>query len=218
MHSVGNPLRTQPMDGVWFCFTVLTSLAFTAVPCFFMMSGALLLGRRGKLDCGTFYLHHLPRILLPLAVWSVISLTVKQEFTTIKDVLGGLCSALQGPTMYSLWFLYTLIPLYILVPFLKLITDHLTHSGRRWLVAIIVSVNIWQTIRSVAPVKISAYLNWDLPHQLFLFEGYLGCFLLGILLRQLIQTPPPPVDQTCAAAASFYLRCHMDTFPAAGRI
>ncbi len=190
MHAVGNSLRTEQMDGVWLCFIVLISLAFTAVSCFFMISGALILGRKGEIDFSDFYLRHLPRIILPLVVWSMVSLTTEQEFTSIKDILRGVLSVFKGPAIYSLWFLYTLIPLYILAPFLKLVTDHLTLSGKYWLIAIIVSVNIWQTVRNVAPVRISGWMDIDLPRQLFLFEGYLGFFLLGALLRELTSGPP----------------------------
>ncbi len=190
MHSVGNSLRTEQVDGVWLCFDVMISLAYTAVPCFFLMSGALILGRKDEIKFGAFYLHHLPRIILPLAVWSIVSLTTEQELATVKDVLRGLLRASKGPTIYPLWFLYTLLPLYILAPFLKVLTEHLTLNGKYWLVAIIVSLNIWQTVRLVAPERISGWMDLDLTRQLFLFEGYLGCFLLGVLLRELTTKPP----------------------------
>ena len=52
---------------------VCTSLAFTAVPLFFMMSGYLLMTSRKTADISVLLRHRLPRLVVPLAGWTVVA-------------------------------------------------------------------------------------------------------------------------------------------------
>ena len=178
MHAMSLPLRTKPLNSVWFLFTVLTSFAFTAVPCFFMMSGALLLCRPGEAEFGAFYRKHLPRVILPLLVWSLISLAGPMEYQSVGDVTEAFLQTLKEPAIVPLWFLYTLIPLYLLAPFLKVMLDHLPEKGRLWLLGLIVVIDVWATL----PGELGKYLIINAASQMFLFRGYFGFFLLGALL------------------------------------
>ena len=62
MHTAAGPLRAGINTG-WHLLNVCTSLAFTAVPLFFMMSGYLLMTSRKTADISVLLRHRLPRLL-----------------------------------------------------------------------------------------------------------------------------------------------------------
>ena len=70
MHTAAGPLRAGINTG-WHLLNVCTSLAFTAVPLFFMMSGYLLMTSRKTADISVLLRHRLPRLVVSLAVISV---------------------------------------------------------------------------------------------------------------------------------------------------
>lgn len=66
MHTAAGPLRAG-VNTDWHLLNVCTSLAFTAVPLFFMMSGYLLMTSRKTADISVLLRHRLPRLVVPLA-------------------------------------------------------------------------------------------------------------------------------------------------------
>lgn len=70
MHTAAGPLRAG-VNTDWHLLNVCTSLAFTAVPLFFMMSGYLLMTSRKTADISVLLRHRLPRLVVPLAGWTV---------------------------------------------------------------------------------------------------------------------------------------------------
>ena len=72
MHTAAGPLRAG-INTSWHLLNVCTSLAFTAVPLFFMMSGYLLMTSRKTADISVLLRHRLPRLIVPLAGWTVVA-------------------------------------------------------------------------------------------------------------------------------------------------
>ena len=106
----------------WPFFHIPTSFFFTAVPIFFMISGALLLSDPRTRDALPFYRRHLPKLIVPLAVWSVLTLLgrfLTQSGYTWTQFGKALVTIPAGPVITPLWFVYTLLPIYLLAPFLK---------------------------------------------------------------------------------------------------
>jgi surface polysaccharide O-acyltransferase-like enzyme len=94
-----------------------------AVPLFFMVNGALLLNKPCKLE------NHLRKVLylyILVFVWSAISLVVfipiEGTSYSLKEFLKAWFYLKQG-TSNHLWFLQTLISVYLIFPFLKVIYD-----------------------------------------------------------------------------------------------
>ncbi|MFR0796185.1 MAG: acyltransferase [Oscillospiraceae bacterium] len=72
MHTAAGPLRAG-VNTDWHLLNVCTSLAFTAVPLFLMMSGYLLMTSRKTADISVLLRHRLPRLVVPLAGWTVVA-------------------------------------------------------------------------------------------------------------------------------------------------
>lgn len=132
MHTAAGPLRAGINTG-WHLLNVCTSLAFTAVPLFFMMSGYLLMTSRKTADISVLLRHRLPRLVVPLAGWTVVAVLWQMFLAhtlTPGAIWAQLVAALNGPVMVHFWYLYTLIALYVLSPILYGGIRTLGKSGR----------------------------------------------------------------------------------------
>ncbi len=157
----------------WWICGVLNSISRTAVPIFFMMSGFLMLNNSDTLDIKGFYKKRVPHLLIPLLMWNIIyylynnyqSLSVAEFFKQL----------INTGSSYHLWFVYTMIGFYLLMPFLKRITDNCT-LPQLWVFTVIILFT--STIRP--------FLNTVLPIYINLFDGltngYIPYMILGYLL------------------------------------
>lgn len=99
MHTAAGPLRAGINTG-WHLLNVCTSLAFTAVPLFFMMSGYLLMTSRKTADISVLLRHRLPRLVVPLAGWTVVAVLWQMflaDTLTPGAIRAQLVAALNGP-------------------------------------------------------------------------------------------------------------------------
>lgn len=153
MHTAAGPLRAG-VNTDWHLLNVCTSLAFTAVPLFFMMSGYLLMTSRKTADISVLLRHRLPRLV----------------------------AALHGPAMIHFWYLYTLIALYALSPILYGGIQALGKSGRVYLFVLIAAVSVHTILTTVLPDGAAQYVDLDIFDKLKIFGGSMATFVLGYLL------------------------------------
>ncbi len=148
----------------------------TGVPLFFMISGYLLLSRPGTERLREFYRHNLPKLAVPLAAWNLIYYAAETAWRQQPaDLIDFLNRFFDRGVKYHMWFVYALLGVYLLCPFLKRIVDHCTMPQLAVLLGIVLFP---QTLRPA--------LNSILPFEIDLFgpqiEGLAGYFLLGYLL------------------------------------
>ena len=203
LHTAAGALRTPDNLPVWHFSNALTALCTTAVPLFFMLSGALLLGQEKTADLGTLFRRRLPKVLLPLLAWSaaVIVLTgLRGGWASAGDKLLPLLST---PVLVPYWFLYALIPMYLLSPLLKRMADGLSGAHWRYLVGLWLLATLGaRTLTAFLPAPWTAgvQVHWTL--NLDVVGGYLGYFLLGAALNR--WTRPPGRKVLWGAAAVLY--------------
>lgn len=160
----------------WYLCMGIDPFDRTGVPLFFMISGFLLLSRSSTERVGDFYKHNIPKLVIPLTVWSLIYYAAEVVYGQHPmDILDFLSRFLNQGVSYHMWFIYTLVGIYLLCPFLKRIVDHCT---TRQLVVLLAVILFPTTLRPV--------LNRFSPVDIYLFgpmmEGLVGYFLLGYLL------------------------------------
>lgn len=184
MHTAAGPLRAGINTG-WHLLNVCTSLAFTAVPLFFMMSGYLLMKSRKTADISVLLRHRLPRLVVPLAGWTVVAV-LWQLFLAHTLTPGAirvqLVAALNGPVMVHFWYLYTLIALYVLSPILYGGIRTLGKSGRVYLFVLAAAVSVHTVLLTVLPDGAAQYVDLDIFGKLKIFGGHMATFVLGYLL------------------------------------
>lgn len=174
MHS---PMPDIGTDGL-----VLSSISFLTAPgigLFFMVSGGLLLPARQNMKF--FLKHRLGKVLWPTIIWSVFYLSlswIKQDtssFEIIKNIVSlPLCAQGNG----ILWFMYTLIGLYILTP---IISPWLIQASQKELAIVLA---LWGVTMCYPLLEGLFYINDSKTGILYYESGYAGYFLLGYYLRR----------------------------------
>lgn len=92
---------------------ILDTVSRVSVPCFFMLSGALLLGRTERLRKNG---ERLVRFLVVLVFWSVVYYFFNVYY---MDTPVDLREIFFEPAEPHLWYLYATIPIYLVLPFFQ---------------------------------------------------------------------------------------------------
>lgn len=160
----------------WYLCLLQNPINRAGVPLFFMISGFLLLQDPAIHLPLSFYRRRLPRLLLPLAVWNGIYLLLRTRPDSFRSgLLDYFRTLLTNGSCYHMWFIYTILGIYLVAPVLGFLAQH---GGRIYLM-ILLAVAIFPT--SILPL-----INCVLPFQAVIYtpmaEGLLGYFILGYLL------------------------------------
>ncbi|HGH4680000.1 TPA: acyltransferase [Enterobacter roggenkampii] len=119
------------------------------VPLFFMISGGLILPKLGKGSTISFYKKRIPQFLILLVVYSIITNSVKMigdganlidAIFTATKMNNGIYPADYGGAA-QLWFLYSIIGMYLIAPFLAKIVNNSTTKEISVFLAICVLLN-----------------------------------------------------------------------------
>lgn len=151
---------------------VLDTLARVSVPSFFMLSGALLLGREETVGkCWK----RVARFLPPLLVWSIVYYIFNVYYMGSEF---NLKKILWIPVEAHLWYLYAMIPLYLVLPFFQVMVRHLTPKMEKALLLL-------GTVAILLNYGLSLFdgaLYYDVP--LFGDRVYSYYFFLGFYLMK----------------------------------
>ena len=123
----------------YFLFTVFDSLARTGVPLFFMFTGMFLLNNKQNERYSEFVKKTIKKLVIPLLFVSFIYYVY--DCATLKSVSFSLFNFITGfysnSIKYHLWYMYSIILIYLLIPFLKVGVQHLKKNGLRNLIILI---------------------------------------------------------------------------------
>ena len=190
LHTAAGALR-QLGTPLWHFSNLISSLATAAVPLFFMLSGALLLSHPRTAELGTLFRRRLPKVLIPLLAWSGVVIALAGVLSGPQAALDKLIPLLNTPVMVPYWFLYALVPIYLVSPLLKKMTDGLSEAHWNYLVGLWLIATIgMDTLCDLAPAgpwQSALTVHWTL--NLDFVGGYLGYFLLGARLARLQKLP-----------------------------
>lgn len=171
MHS---PLPSHEGNGLF-----LSSLSYLTAPSiglFFMVSGALLLPI--KMGTSSFLKRRFMKVAIPAAVWTLFYLVcnawLRDETFTLRSLLSLPFSAQGNPV---LWFIYTLLGLYLLVPVLS---RWLENCSRRELEFYIC---LWGISLCYPLLQLVVDINTSNTGILYYFTGYVGYFIMGYYCR-----------------------------------
>lgn len=192
LHTAAGSLRTGYGSSVWHVANLLTSFMSAAVPLFFMISGALLLHSPRTVSLEYTLKKRLPRVLIPFLAWSVLAVAYyllvgwKAEGVLDWHAAADKLVHLPGrPTAIHLWFMYALIPLYILSPLIKKLIDSLSHGLAIYLLSIwVIFSSILPTLALFLPNSVRPLAVLDPRYDLSVMAGYAGYFVAGYYLMQ----------------------------------
>lgn len=184
MHAAAGPLRST-VNTDWHFMNIITCFSFTAVPLFIMMSGYLILNSEKTADINFLFKKRLPRLIIPLAGWSVVSIIWKliiNNNLSLAEIYNNIVSTLQSPAWVHLWYMYTLIVLYIISPLIYGALNSLDKKGHILVFSIICLISLCTILQIVLPDFLKPYAYINIINQLSFLEGLLAVFILGYYL------------------------------------
>lgn len=166
----------------WWAGNLYDSFCRWCIPIFFMLSGAFILEQVQKESVRHFLLKRFKRICVPFFLWSALyflwRVSVNNEKISLTEILRLF---IKEPAYYHLWFIYTLIGLYFLSPFIGIYLKHASKGNVRFfLLTWFIFGSILPTIESL--FSIETYLSIATPSSIFYYTGY---FILGYLLKSI---------------------------------
>lgn len=162
MECVGIGLLTEPCIGL-----------------FFMVSGALLLPVR--MTYFDFLKRRLGKVLMPTLFFTLFYIGVAMCYgeTDVRSLPTIVCSipfSAQGHGV--LWFMYTLIGMYLTAPILSPFLERATKRELQFVLLLWLVTTLWPLLSLILQVNTS---NTSMLH---VFSGYTGYFVLGYYMRR----------------------------------
>lgn len=155
----------------WYSSLYINCFTAFAVPCFFMISGMLMINQNINLKK---ILHKSFLFFLSLLLWSIIYILFRkymygENIDIVKSMLQIPFSS-QGP---HLWFMYDLLSIYLLLPLINFVYYKNDKMMNRYLLFLIFAIpSLISTIENILSISM------DLPLFSLMFPS-LGVFLLG---------------------------------------
>lgn len=180
------------------------SLGLTCNLLYVMLSGALLLKDSKNTEpesVAAFYIRRVSKVVIPLAAYYLLLLSLNHEIrffppenlgTAFKRIVTGAPNAAP-----HLWLIYTIVSLYLVIPFFRVMTAHLSDKLLASLAAVILVTNALTYYLPLFGMTFGA--------ATFL-AGWEGVFLLGYIMTA--QSALPNADRrgkwiVLAGAAAF---------------
>jgi len=173
---------------------IFDSLSHCCVPIFVMISGFLLLPMKPGMSMGDFYRKRASRILIPLAVWTVVysfycTFKIETGLTTFGDyalsILNGLgYFFINFPTPIGhLWYVYMLLGLYLIIPILSPWVESASRRQMHLILGIWLLLTPMPFLRLVWP-ELWGECAWNPfgAHQYI--SGFVGYLLAGAYARK----------------------------------
>ncbi|MEG0345548.1 MAG: acyltransferase family protein [Erysipelotrichaceae bacterium] len=166
----------------WQTFNLYDSLARFCVPIFFMISGVFFLDNDKKFSTKKLFSKNIIRILTALIFWSimynlvyVLLAYINKNPITLIDLFNRLIGG-----HYHLWFLFTLVGLYLIAPLLRKITEE--KSKTEYFIILFFIFCLLLNFLHIIPVFTDIINILNTKINMYLVLGYSGYFVLGLYL------------------------------------
>lgn len=168
---------TNSSESLWRVLGYLTELTRTGVPLFFMISGYLLLNKEIS-SVSAFYKKRIIKIGIPFVLYDVFYFFYMNLSSGSAISIKGFFDELmiQGSS-YHLWFVYSILFIYLLMPFLQKIVK----SSNEKQLFLLLCLAVFQT-------TLRPFINTIFAGKIYLqltddgFMGYIGYIILGYIL------------------------------------
>lgn len=156
----------------WFLSIGIYLISKTAVPIFFMITGALYLKKDysyKEMLKKIFF-----RIVVPLVLFSAIRYFKDYRQISLRNFMRFLKNLLSAKILIHYWFLYALMGLYLIIPFIRKMILNFENKDY------IIFFTIWIGFSGILPIiqhygAFTITSNFDIP----LVAGYIGYLILG---------------------------------------
>lgn len=144
------------------------------VPCFLMVTGALLLDPSREIRAGKLFGKYIRRVALALVCFTLIFQCLDFLMGESRSILGGWLSNLFQDTGWPhMWYLYLMIGIYLMIPFYRIIAERASREQIWFLIAVLLLfVSVLPTCR-VFGLESGFFLPTMLIYPAYVFAGYI---------------------------------------------
>ncbi len=185
LHSASQYWYEFPVtDTRWVVYNAWDAVSRFGVPVFVMISGALFLSREGEVNLRKLYCSNILRLAAAYVVWSVVyGLWDCRGWTwgpgvTVWDYV---MECVLG--RYHLWFLPMLIGIYMLLPVIKVFTDHCSKKNLEYFLILFLIIQIGKSTLGILQLPTIANVLVQLL-DVEMVCSYVGYFVLGYYLHR----------------------------------
>ena len=192
IHVAQGPLYSLEIGcDLWAVSNIIESFSMCAVPVFVMISGRIFLNSDKRIK--DLWQQNINRIVKVLVFFLVIY-SIFAHWVLKISIEESIVWAIESP----LWFLWMIIGLYMMIPFLKMICEKNLqyYFLSLWLMVNFIVPLAIEIINRVVPV-LNSYLLYVIGHEMQIvigylkldfFMGYSGYFLLGYVIDDVATT------------------------------
>lgn len=177
-----------------------------AVPCFVMVSGALLLDADRSVTLEKIFKKYLLRVFGALLLFGLVfrgfDMVMDHESFTLGGLLKGFANVFTGESWAHMWYLYLMIGIYLLLPFYRMIAEHSSKRLLRYLLVIYIIFLSLLPLTKIAGVTSGFYLHVSTVYPFYLFAGFA---IANGTVR--LSRPAAAVLTLAATAATIGLTC-----------
>lgn len=166
----------------WWTGNIVDILSRWCVPVFVMISGALLLSAPANPSPIAFYKRRMSRLFPIIAFWTLVYIVFRRYIDSTFSLGDAAKSIIKGTPYYHLWYLYMLISLYFVTPFLRQLVSAISRNSLRLLI-----------IGSFAIASLDSDSAFSSTTFLPLFLPFIGYFLAGYYLSNISCAPKLPL-------------------------
>jgi surface polysaccharide O-acyltransferase-like enzyme len=162
----------------WWIGNIYDAIVRWCVPVFVMLSGALLLSDNKTESISSFYKKRVARLLVPILFWSLFFLV----WTFFKGKIKGSSPSLlllgkillSGRPYDHMWFLYMIIGLYFVTPFVRIL---IRITPKKELNLFVVSIFLIAVLNEIYnaffDIKDGFFIKWFLIYLPYFITGHL---------------------------------------------
>lgn len=171
----------------WIVLTIYTAFSRFCVPAFLMISGALFLRKDKEITIKKIYKHNILKMVVILVFWGICyqiyNLTVVQHEPFTTAFARAIFNTFKGETQVHLWYIYTVIGLYMIVPVIKPWIDNLNKKQIEYFLLLFLIFNCMYSVFCNFNIGFLVVLcNFISKLSINIVGGYIGYFVLGYYL------------------------------------
>lgn len=180
LHVAGARFIREPIGSgnfLWAAF--FDSVTRWSVPLFVMLSGMLFLNKSKKINIKTLYTKNIFRMVTAFIFWSYVY-NVYTAYAESHHILTSLKTAffrIPKGAMHT-WFIFIIVGLYIVLPFIKRMTENMTKREAEYFLAISVVTSFLPKTLSSFEI-FTPYIDYINKFEITFATFYVGLFVAG---------------------------------------
>ena len=157
-------------------YSIFMNELMWAVPCFIMVTGALLLPPEKEISYkqlfGKYIVRILKAIVLFCAVYTAAEMIFDPSRRTASYFLSGLYKIITGKSWSHMWYLYCLAGLYLLLPLFKAFTEKAEEKDIRYVLIVFAVFQSLVPLLEAFGFQCGFYIHFSTVYPFWLFLGY----------------------------------------------